>query len=324
MRNFQLEAAIWSLFASKDFFNIAARECDEAKKWLGSLAILRNATSFGRNNQIFDKLNQWAGDFRRGGDLAAFEDYRLVWDTAGVAIGDVRGILEQPLRGWMADDEYEEFCDDRIGKIVTISESIYRALNNAMVGADCFYSPDPDDPEALNIDGGFSGADIVEWYEDLVKTQGIEFHCPLPDPLPDYVVNKSVTCKTGDEVPQTGVWYPATGLEHHSLTFAVKGARMQPGYRIVKTTEQLSTPEWMFPPPETIAVPTVWHLVMIAERAVKSDDELRAKAGQACPKTGLWQPTDPGAQTRHYNAGDKMLSLGSAHGLTVWRWLADR
>lgn len=324
MRSLQLESAIWNLFTSRDFFNFAAHECEATMNWFGSLAISKNASNLGRNNQIFEKLKQRASEFRRGADLAALGDYRLIWDAAGAAIGDVRGILEQPLRSWMTNDEYQEFSEVRIGRIITISESISRALNNAMVGAEIFYSPDPDDPESINNDDGFSGSDIVEWYEDFIGTQGENFLFPIPNPLPDYFVDTSLGCKTGDEVPQTGIWYPVTGLEHYSLTFAIKGARMQPVYQIIKTTEELSTPEWMFPPPETVAIPTVWHPIAVVDRIVKSDDELWAKAGQACPKAGIWQPTDPGAQARTYNAGEKMLSLGSAHGLTVWRWLADR
>jgi hypothetical protein len=48
-------------------------------------------------------------------------------------------------------------------------------------------------------------------------------------------------------------------------------------------------------------------------------DELRARAGEPCPKTGLWESMDIPTQTRAYQQNDIMDNLGSAYGLTVWR-----
>lgn len=157
----------------------------------------------------------------------------------------------------------------------------------------------------------------MEWYKNLPFWK-------FTDASPEYVIDKSIACRTGDEVPWTGVWYPATGLEKHSLTFAIKGLRMQPVYRIVKTTEELSTPEYMFPPPQTVAVETVWHPVVLSIRKAPANAELWAKAGQPCPKAGMWQPTDPGVAPRAYEVGTPMADLRSAYGITVWRWMSDR
>jgi hypothetical protein len=33
---------------------------------------------------------------------------------------------------------------------------------------------------------------------------------------------------------------------------------------------------------------------------------------------------EPGAAQRHYAANETMVNLGSAYGITVWRWVADR
>lgn len=300
MRNLQLEAAIWYLYTSTEFFDATARECEDTMEWFGKLAISRQVANFGRNSQIFDQFETMAHDFRQGAKLARFGDYHSIWDTARGVRGDVRGMIEQPLHSWMTEG------------------------HNAMVGAESFFNPDPDCPERRNDDDGFPGDEIVEWYEEYLDRYREPFFWKLPDPLPEYVVDTSIACPTGDEVPWTGVWYPSTGLEQHSLTFAIKGLRMQPAYQVTKTTEELEAEGVLLATPETVAVAATWHPVIPATSQAKAIEELWSKAGEPCPKAGIWQPTDPGAAPRTYMAGETMANLGSAFGLTVWRWIADR
>lgn len=81
----------------------------------------------------------------------------------------------------------------------------------------------------------------------------------------------------------------------------------------------------MFYSPETVALATTWHPVIPSGRQVENDKELRAKAGEPCPKAGVWQPMDADAmQQRTYEVGETMTNLGSAYGITVWRWIGDR
>ncbi|QJD99092.1 hypothetical protein HH212_02780 [Massilia forsythiae] len=324
MRNMQLEAAVWNLFTSPAFYESAALECEEMMNWFGKLAVDREVANFGRNNQIFDTFKRMARDFRRGAELVELGDYQLIWKVSGFVAGDARGMLEQPLQSWMSQAEYKEFESIRIGKLLKFDNAINHALNNAFYGAQGFFNPNPDCPERSDDDDGFPGDGIIKRYRSVVEWYKNIRGWELPDPLPEYVIDKSISCRTGDEVPWTGVWYPATGLEKHSLTFAIKGLRMQPVYRIVKTTEELSTPEYMFPPPQTVAVETVWHPVVPSVRKAPANDELWAKAGQPCPKAGMWQPTDPGVAPRAYEAGMPMADLKSAYGITVWRWMSER
>lgn len=323
IRNLDLEANIWYRFTSIEFFEAAAHECEDAMNWFGRLAISRQASSFGRTNQIYDALKNLARDLRRGAELAKMGDYNLVWETASCVRGDIRGMLEQPLRSWMTEAEYQDFFDQRLGRLRAYTGRIDSALHNALVGAESFYNPDPDCSDRRNDDDGFPGDEIVEWYKEYLDTFAEPFFWKLPEPLPTYVVNRSIQCQTGDEVPWTGVWYPSTGLEHHSLTFAIKGMRMQAAYRVTKTTEELEAEGVLLASPETVAFATTWYAVE-SESAQKTNEELWAKEGQSCPKTGVWQPTDPGAAQRTYQVGETMASLGSAFGLTVWRWVADR
>lgn len=324
MRNLSLEAAIWYLITSPKFFETAARECEETMEWFGTLAISRQVANFGRNNQIFDKLKRRASDFRQGAELARLGDYQRIWDTASCISGDARGMLEQPLHSWMTAAEYQEFNGVRISRLLAYAGLIESALNNAMTGAESFLDRDPDCPERGDDDDGFPGDAILSWYDNYINWDKGQLVPTLGVPLQEYLTDTSIRCHTGDEVPWTGVWYPRTGLERHSLTFAIKGLRMQPAYRVVKTSEELRTADYMFPPPETVAVATIWHPVKPSCHQAAPNEELWAKAGESCPRAGIWQPTDPGAARRTYQVGDTMANLGSAFGLTVWRWIADR
>lgn len=324
MRNIHLEAAIWNLFTSVEFFEAAAKECDDTMAWFGMHAVSKQVGNFGRNNQIFDVFKGLAREFRRGAELARLNDYTLIWDAARCVRGDVRGMMEQPLHSWMSETEYQEFSDKRIGRLLSFASQITRAINNTMTGADSFFDPNPDYPERSNDDDGFPDDEIVQVYNSKTSWYKGQLNWPLPDPLPEYVIDKSVACKTGEEVPWTGVWYPATGLERHSLTFAIKGLRMQPVYHVVKTKDELRTKEDMFPSPETVAVATTWHPLIPSGRPAVSNEDLHSKAGEPCPKAGLWQPLEPGAGPRSYAAGETMANLGSAYGFTVWRWIAER
>lgn len=326
MRNTNLEAAIWNLFTSAEFYEAAADGCEETMQWFGSLAVAKRVANFGRNNQIFDTFKKFARDFKRGAEFARLGDYKLIWDTARCVGGSVRGMLEQPLHSWMSQAQYREFSEVRIDQLLAFAEIITSSLNNGMIKGNTFFHLNPDCPERRNDDDGFPGDDIVKVYDSYANLYGTTPPCALPDPLPEYSIDRSTECRTGEEVPWTGVWYPGTGLETHSLTFAIKGLRMQPAFRITKTLEERERESGgaIFSSPETVAVATTWHPVVASGRLVEPERELWAKAGQPCPKTGVWQPTDPGAAQRTYEAGEPMLDLKSAYGYTVWRWIADR
>ena len=295
-------------------------------EWFGTLAISRHVANFGRNNQIFDAFKSLASDFRRGAELARHGDYRPIWHTACCVRGDVRGMMEQPLHSWMTKAEYNEFNNVRVSRLLRYARVIDRALTNAIVGADSFFDQDPESAERRNDDDAFPGLEIVEKYMASFDWFNEPLFARLPDPLPEYVIDRSITCRTGEEVPWTGVWYPATGLEHHSLTFAIKGLRMQPVYRFIKTAEERGPyiGGGRYFTPETLAVATEWHPVILAGPQAADDKDLSTKAGEPCPRAGIWQPLDVDALPRTYRAGEPMANLGSAYGLTVWRWVAER
>ncbi|NRR28610.1 DUF1911 domain-containing protein [Oxalobacteraceae bacterium] len=54
-----------------------------------------------------------------------------------------------------------------------------------------------------------------------------------------------------------------------------------------------------------------------------TDEELRATAGQPCPKAGQWETLDIPPQTKFHEQDEVMLDLKSVYGLTVWRRIGD-
>lgn len=323
MRDLNLEAYIWYLFTSQCFFESAAKECASAAQWFGSIATSRQVGAFGKNSQIFDRLKSWEREFSDGAELASLGYYEKIWNTAGSVGMDVRGIMEQPLHSWMTEAEFREFETVRISRILALSSHIELALNNALA-MDGDFDRDQDTSELDDEDSGFPGDEIVLMYEDLVDSYDPPLIQTLPKPLPEYVVDPSVTCRTGDEVPWTGVWFPSTGLENHSLTFAIKGQTMQPVYRVTKPASEFELEGFLLASPETVAKRADWHPVVPYSGLPTTRNELRAKAGEVCPKSGIWRPTDPGAVARTYIAGQTMAQIGSAYGITVWLWEVAR
>jgi hypothetical protein len=46
--------------------------------------------------------------------------------------------------------------------------------------------------------------------------------------------------------------------------------------------------------------------------------ELRAKSGEVCPVSGLWETLDPPVQQKIFEKGEVIIDFESAYGLTVW------
>lgn len=322
MRNLQLEAAIWYFFIAPEFYEMAAKECEDTMQWFGKLASSRGATNFGRNNQIYDSFRDAARNFYSAVQTVRHHDYEMAHNAASKISSDIRGMMEQPFHSWMSTSEYKEFSTERVNRILAYTNKIRHTLDNATTSAERFLHPDTDFPDLKDRDDGFPNDEIIDFYEFALKEEKMPWM--LPTPLPQYVIDISRACKTGEEVPWTGVWYPAAGLERHSLTFAIKGLRMQPAYTVTKTVEELRIEKndpWIMSC-ETKAIATTWHPVVPVDRIIsKSPSALRAKAGEPCPKSGMWRSLDPKAMQHEYKQDEIMKDNGSAYGFTVWEYI---
>lgn len=147
-----------------------------------------------------------------------------------------------------------------------------------------------------------------------------------PPTWPTYRLNPQVTVKSGDRVPQTGIYLP--DVDHGFPTLLIKSDD-----EMVGEANEASVVIDPAVSEQKGYRPTLWTLVervadtsdtpAVAAPLHAEDEPLRARAGQPCPKAGVWQPQDVNAVERAYQAGEIMADLGSAYGFTVWQWVRD-
>jgi hypothetical protein len=322
MRDLNLEASIWYLFTSPEFFEAAALECEAIIKWKIEFAAKRK---FSPDPEEIERFTKNANEFRRGAELAALGDYEAIWNLSRWFYSQVRSMIEQsPDNWWMTEEQRWIFsAEGRLDRLEKFASRIGNALNNALTKAESFSKPER--TKRSDDDDGYPGDSIVGRYKDLLRHYDASFYPKLFDPVPECVIDHSVSCRTGDEVPWTGVWYPETGLENHSLTFAIKGLRMQPVFRITKSIEELKreNPGTYSGKPETIAVATTWHPVIPSGRTVYAEprEKLQANVLQPVIKPGLWLPTKPVLTERTQEENKKTARPGTTFGFNIWRWL---
>ncbi len=143
---------------------------------------------------------------------------------------------------------------------------------------------------------------------------------PLDAPAswPKYIINTSVTVKTGDPVVQTGIYLPACDDSCAQILIKDYECFAADVGRDPVTTQKIS---------ET---PTIWTLVeRVAddgggtpgdEDPFKAGLRLRAAAGEVCPKTGYWFTPARANSRRRFEQGATMPALGGDYGVTIWQW----
>lgn len=174
-----------------------------------------------------------------------------------------------------------------------------------------------------------------DWHHDIPEDMGYESNgiaryiepsvFPiLPEQIPEYAPDTSVSCKTGDIVPWTGVWVPSTGMGTAALAFARQGVQiMQPAYEIASRDEDGYASFKL--------VDCIWHPVKPTGRMIehpvlaqlKHDAATargRCEAGERCPREGYWHtPAQPGSR-RHFKLGEVMPATSGDYGQTIWQW----
>lgn len=335
MRNIDKEAWLWQFFTSPQFYEQAAQACDAVADYFASLALAKGMGNYGRNNQIYDAYRENARDFRRGAEFTQHDEYSVA-NNAAVGVNSTgRGIAVNlwPFH-WMDEKELAEFTrlDDRAGGYANFVEY---ALQNGLTGGDKYLDKDSHEPEILNQDDGFPGDRIIEEFDFYNQECG--YGWTIPDPLPHYTVDRTRPCKTTETVPWTGVWLPETGLEQHSLTFAIKGKPMQPVYRIEKTAEEVEAlqeqgVEFKYLPtgqPLCKAIETTWYPLVPEEAPAKlsSSERLRALPNDVVPKTGSWwSPAfHEAGGVRHFQQGERFPATAmTSYGAVIWYYEPDQ
>ncbi len=175
-----------------------------------------------------------------------------------------------------------------------------------------------------------------DWRHDIPEDMGYESNGiaryiepsvfpVLPNQIPEYAPDTSMSCKTGDIVPWTGVWVPSTGMGTAALAFGRQGVQiMQPAYEVASVDEDGFAETFNL-------VDCIWHPVKSTGRMIPHPSltsvhqsaeakRLRCEAGQPCPNSGWWfTPASP-ASRRQFNQGELMPVVNPGYGINIWQW----
>lgn len=323
-RDLNLEAWLWYFFTSPEFYEMGAQECEEMRDSFGGVAVTNGKTTYKRNGQIYDAFDTAARNFRRGIDFVRHEEYNVIYDAAQAVASDIRGMTQwSSPDAWMAPNEGKEF-HRRTGRILVFQELIDKSLFNGLKKGLEYI--DEDDLNS-DSDDGFCDSSIISDFK-YYNTE-YNLNAEIPSPVPHFEIDQSISIKTTEVCPWTGVWYPETGLERHSLVFAIKGYPMPPTFCCDKTMEELAAEsangDAFSSDIETTAVETTWHPVKLATENSKNvttlTEKLRCEANQPCPKTGYWSTPAKLGSRRPFNQGETMPDFpNSTYGVTIWMW----
>lgn len=219
-------------------------------------------------------------------------DLEALGRSSGVT-GDRRGQVDF-WSGWM--DEVEPGAEKKYYELLGIANRYAK-------------------PIGITSNGLWSPGDLTKNYSAIIGE-------PInpPSTWPTYRLNLQVTVKSGDRVPQTGIYLP--DVDHSFPTLLLKSDDDMAG----EANEAAIEP----PTGDSGYAPTIWTLVErtadtsnISSSTMAESEPLRAKAGEPCPKAGFWASQDINVTERSYKVGETMADLRSAYGLTVWQWIRD-
>lgn len=317
-RNLSQEAHLWYTISSPDYIAQAKVKLQEAADlmraqtephpfikdyapvpyWGGVIEDLLsqfdNALAILKHGD-FSQMNRWASrmqDIPRG-----FQEGNMNW------MSDAGGFMD------LLNDTYG-ICSE-FSRAVTMSQ-MYCSDEYKNRSADWHYEV----PEDMGIEGN----NIARNHEEYIFPT-------LPDQIPEYAPDTSVSCKTGDIVPWTGVWVPSTGMGTASLAFARQNLQiMQPAYEIASRDEDGYASFKL--------VDCIWHPVKPTGRMIEhpvlaqlkhdaANAQGRCESGERCPREGWWFTPAVQDSRRLFKLGEVMPKLSTDYGQTIWQWLND-
>ncbi|WP_137938808.1 hypothetical protein [Chitinivorax sp. B] len=320
-RNLSYEAHLWYTITSPDYVQRAKGYLQDAHDFLLS--------QMGREPLAteYPPLIHWASEIQHLIDTFDNEMAVLRQGEYGAMLG-WGGRLERVPRGfdesvqWMSNEDYRTF-KRKLNLAVSICSDFDFALSmSRMYSSQGYKDGTKDWHYCVPEDMGIVSNNIALNYEEHI------FPTP-PAELPEYAPDTSVTCKTGDIVPWTGVWVPTTGMGTAALVFARKHVQiMQPSYEVAYYDEDLEMVT------KFNLVDTTFHPVKPTGRmlpwpqpvtATEHLERLRCEADQPCPRTGWWWSPAAGGQGRqHFEQGQILPKIESDYGATIWYWEADQ
>jgi len=237
-RNLSREAHLWYTITSPEYL-------DRARDHLQA-ACDRFIASAKRHAFIADyaPVPYWGGKmeyllqtYANARAMLVLGNFSAMQDWGGTLEDIPRGIAESSM-SWMASDEDEEFFKIELNAAYSICSRFGRATSMSERYTDKDYKNGADDWRAdIPEDMGYAGDHILN-SEDAV-------YAPSPSEIPEYAADKSLSCKTGQIVPWTGVWVPSTGMGKAALVFARQGLQiMQPAYHLIREDEDTGDEEY--------------------------------------------------------------------------------
>lgn len=330
-RDMNKEAWLWYHLTSVEFALAARQAMQDFLTYYIEIAGLKDSWGAGRTDQIAQYMARFVRDYDAAIEIMKHGEYEPIWELTHAIRGAWSGISHSVLPLSCLSKEEQKVFDKISTRTDVFASEIRMALNNALTAGAAFLDQSPEDDEVANRDDG-SICEGILLTLPLLEEYG--YSVEIPSPTPQYDIDYSRSCKSGETVPWTGVWYPETGLNRYSLAFAIKGQPMQPAYHLDKTyeeAEQAAIEQGLDPAeddyevgPITQAVPTTWH-PLIASAKISHDqppsDRTRAEPNELVPKTGWWHsPAKPKGQALHYfEAGQRFPDIRSTnYGSVIW------
>ena len=188
-----------------------------------------------------------------------------------------------------------------------------------------FDKADAENSEAWERAVNISTTAYGDWTKGALTTRYKESdRGPLHPPAtwPQYRLKPETRVKTGDLVPQNGIYLPDD--DRGAAQLLIKG------YEACALLLPLDPEKGIPQPREERSVATTWTLV---ERVADGEGtvtgpahdhdsalmRLRCEAGASCPREGWWF-TPASAARRYFKQGEVMPELKSDYGLTIWQW----
>jgi hypothetical protein len=221
-------------------------------------------------------------------------DYEALGRSCGIT-GGIRGQTMDYPASWM--DEVEP------GAEAKYYELLHKAGDLAW-------------PVDITSDGIWSPGNLTTDYEKVIKL-------PLnpPSTWPAYRLNRQVTVKSGDRVPQTGIYLP--DVDNSFPTLLIKSDDP-----LVGEANEASVVLDPAVSRKKGYRPTLWTLVervsgtsnLSTTPTLAENIRLRVEGGHRCPQAGYWfTPAKPDSR-RHFNEGELMPAFDSNYGSTIWQW----
>lgn len=307
-RDLNKEAFLWYTMTSPEYLDRSYAKLTEATGYLRA-RIKEHAFIMG-----YPPVSRWLGEMEKL--EASYANARAMLehgghDTmrrwAGALKNIPRGFAESSM-DWMPTEQAEHFKAtlDRAYGIAARYMDVTLMSN--------LHFNDQDADWRIDEDQGYEGSKILYEWDEVAS--GIT-------EIPEYAIDASLSCTTGELVPWTGVWGPAMGVGTSALAFARQGQIMQPAYEIVGEEKP--------GPVETRAIDVTWHpfrptgRMQPVNHQETTHDPLRVPAGKPVSRAGYWfTPAKPSSR-RYFRQGDAFPEVeGSSYGATFWQWSPDQ